>query len=238
MQMTGEYRVPRFIQLSRPPLRALFRMIFHILARVKVTGIENVPIDQAYIIAGNHISLFDPPLLVAFWPEDPEVIGASDIFERKGQSLLARWYGVIPAHRGEYDRALLETTMNVLRSGHPLVILPEGGRSHETAMHQAKPGIGYIIEHTNLPVVPVGIVGTTDDFWQRAKRGGRPPLEIRIGKPVHFPPMTEKGAARREARQQYADLVMSHIAGLLPPEYRGAYADTVISPTPQRPPNS
>jgi len=42
--------------------------------------------------------------------------------------------------------------------------------------------------------------------------------------------MTEKGAARREARQQYADLVMSHIAGLLPPEYRGVYADSAIVP--------
>jgi 1-acyl-sn-glycerol-3-phosphate acyltransferase len=226
--MTGEYRVPWGIQLIRPSLRAVFRMIFHILGRVKIMGIENVPFNQAYIVAANHISIFDPPLLVAFLPETPEVIGASDVFERTGQGLLVRWYGVIPAHRGDYDRALLETTINILKSGHPLVILPEGGRSHETALHHAKPGVGYIIEHTNVPVLPVGIVGTTDDFWQRAKRGGKPQLEVRIGKPIHFPPITEKGAARRKARQQYADLVMSHIAGLLPPEYRGVYKDSAI----------
>ena len=228
--MTGEYRVPWHIQLMRPTLRAIFRMLFRILGRVKITGIENVPLDQAYIVAANHISIFDPPLLVAFWPEAPEVIGASDVFERTGQGLLVRWYGVIPAHRGDYDRTLLETTIYVLKSGRPLVILPEGGRSHETALHHAKPGVGYIIERANVPVLPVGIVGTTDDFWQRAKHGGKPLLEIRIGRPIHFPPMTEKGAARREARQQYADLVMSHIAGLLPPEYRGVYADSAILP--------
>jgi 1-acyl-sn-glycerol-3-phosphate acyltransferase len=230
MQMTGEYRVPWGIQLIRPTLRAAFRMLFRILGRVKITGIENVPFNQAHIVAANHISIFDPPLLVAFWPETPEVIGASDVFERTGQGLLVRWYGVIPVHRGDYDRTLLETTINVLKSGRPLVILPEGGRSHETAMHHAKPGVGYIIEHANVPVLPVGLVGTTDDFWQRAKRGGKPLLEIRIGRPIHFPPMTEKGAARREARQQYADLVMSHIAGLLPPEYRGVYAGSAIIP--------
>lgn len=228
--MTDEYRIPWHMQLIRPALRAVFRMVFHVLGRVKITGIENVPFNQAYIVAANHISIFDPPLLGAFWPEPPEVIGASDVFERKGQGLLVRWYGVIPVHRGDYDRTLLETIINVLKSGRPLVILPEGGRSHETAMHRAKPGIGYIIEHTNMPVLPVGIVGTTDDFWQRAKRGEKPQLEVRIGKPIHFPPMTEKGAARREARQRYADLVMSHIAGLLPPEYRGVYADSAILP--------
>ena len=228
--MTGEYRVPWGIQLMRPTLRAAFRMLFRILGRVKITGIENVPFNQAYIVAANHISIFDPPLLVAFWPETPEVIGASDVFERTGQGLLVRWYGVIPVHRGDYDRTLLETTINVLKSGRPLVILPEGGRSHETVLHHAKPGVGYIIEHANVPVVPVGIVGTTDDFGQRAKRGGKPQLDIRIGAPIRFPPMTEKGAGRREVRQHYADLVMSHIAGLLPPEYRGVYAGSAILP--------
>lgn len=228
--MTGEYRVPWHIQLVRPTLRTVFRMIFRTLGRVKITGIENVPFKQAYIVAINHISIFDPPLVISFWPETAEVIGASDVFEKKGQGLIVKLYGVIPVHRGDYDRVLLEMTIDVLRSGYPLVIAPEGGRSHETAMHQAKPGVGYIIEHTNVPVLPVGIVGTTDDFWQRAKRGGKPQLEIRIGRPVHFPPMTEKGAARREARQQYADLVMSHIAGLLPPEYRGVYAGSAILP--------
>ncbi len=228
--MNGEYRIPWGVRLMRPASRAVFRLLFRILGRVKITGVENVPFKQAYIVAINHVSIFDPPLLIAFWPETAEVIGASDVFERKGQSLLVKLYGVIPVHRGDYDRVLLETTIDVLRSGRPLVIAPEGGRSHETALHHAKPGVGYIIERANVPVVPVGIVGTTDDFWQRAKRGGKPQVEIRIGVPIRFPPMIEKGAVRREARQHYADLVMSHIAGLLPPEYRGVYAGSAILP--------
>jgi 1-acyl-sn-glycerol-3-phosphate acyltransferase len=98
-------------------------------------------------------------------------------------------------------------------------------------MQRALPGVGYIIEHAQVSVVPAGIVGTTDDFWQRAKHGEKPQLEIRIGKPIRFPPITEKGAARRETRQRNADLVMRHIAGLLPEEYHGVYAGQAISPS-------
>jgi len=182
------------------------------------------------VAAINHISLYDPPLSVAFWPEALEIMGASDVFARPGQGQLARFYGVKPVHRGEYDRDLLEWVVAALRSGRPLLIAPEGGRSHVTAMRIAKPGIAYIIEAARVPVVPAGLVGTTDDFWQRARRGERPPLEMRIGKPFLLPAIEEKGAARREARQRNADLVMRHVAGLLPEEYRGVYAESAIDP--------
>lgn len=226
----GEYRVPLKYRLTRPLMRWLFRRIFHILARVKITGRENVPLGKPYVTAINHISLYDPPFAAAFWPEALEIIGASDVFDRPGQGQLLRLYGVTPVHRGEYDRALLEWTVGVIRAGRPLMLAPEGGRSHVTAMRRAQPGVGYIIEETHVPVLPAAIFGTTDDFWERARRGGRPVLEMHIGKPVSLPPIEEKGAARREARQQNADLVMRHIAGLLPLEYRGVYADSAIPP--------
>jgi hypothetical protein len=79
--------------------------------------------------------------------------------------------------------------------------------------------------------VPVGIVGTTDDFWHKAIRGQRPLLELRIGNPVHLPAVEGKGKQRKESRQRNADLVMSYIAGLLPEDYRGVYADSAISPS-------
>lgn len=223
------YVIPLHIQFHRLYLRFGIRTIFNILGRVKVLGRENVPLGKPYVIAMNHISIFDPPLTVCFWPEQPEVIGAADVFEKKGQGTLLSLYGVIPVHRGEYDRALLENILAILKASRPLVIAPEGGRSHEPAMRRAMPGIGYIIEHAQVPVVPVGLLGTLDDFWQRAKRGEKPLLEMRIGKPIIFPPITQKGAERREARQHNADLVMRHIAGLLPEEYHGVYAGQAIS---------
>ena len=224
------YHVPFHIQINRSFLRPAIRTLFHILGRVKVSGRENIPFGKPYVIAMNHISIFDPPLVITFWPEQPEVIGAADVFEKKGQGALLSMYGVIPVHRGDYDRILLEKVLAILKAGRPLAIAPEGGRSHEPAMRRAMPGIGYIVEHAQVPVVPVGLVGTTDDFWQRAKRGEKPNLEMRIGKPIHFPAMIQKGAQRRKARQHNADLVMRYIAGLLPEDYHGVYAGQAISP--------
>jgi 1-acyl-sn-glycerol-3-phosphate acyltransferase len=226
--MTELYRPPLRFRLSRPVMKVVFRLIFHILGRVKLTGKDNVPYGKPYVVAMNHISIYDPPLIGAFWPEELEIIGASDVFEKPGQGEILKLYGVIPVHRGEYDRALMRRVIAVIEAGYPLLIAPEGGRSHVTAMRRAFPGIAYIVEETGVPVVPVGLVGTTDDFWQRAKRGERPRLELRIGKPISLPPITEKGAARRKARQCNADLVMQHLAGLLPEDYRGVYADTAI----------
>ena len=228
--MSEPYHVPFLFRLSRPVLKAAFRLIFHILGRVRVIGKENVPYGEPYVVAMNHISIFDPPLIAAFWPEVLEIIGASDVFVKPGQGQLLKAYGVIPVHRGEYDRALLKRIVSIIKAGRPFLIAPEGGRSHVPAMRRAFPGIAYIIEGTGVPVVPVGLVGTTEDFWQRAKRGEKPKLEIRIGTPILLPPIIEKGAARREARQRNADLVMQHLAGLLPEEYRGVYAETAVLP--------
>ena len=229
--MSETYSVPFRYQLSRPVIKGVFRLIFHILGRVKVTGKENIPYGKPYVVAMNHISIFDPPLVGSFWPEHLEIVGASDVFEKPGQGQILKIYGVIPVHRGEYDRALMQRVIAAINSGYPLLIAPEGGCSHVTAMRPAQPGVAYIVEKTNVPVIPVGIVGTTDDFWQRAKRGERPQLEMRIGKPIDLPRITEKGAARREARQRNADLVLRYVAGLLPKDYRGVYADSAITPT-------
>jgi 1-acyl-sn-glycerol-3-phosphate acyltransferase len=228
--MSDGYRIPVKFRLSRPILRAAFRGIFHVLAKVKITGKENVPFGKPYVVAMNHVSIFDPPFAASFWPEQLEIIGASDVFDKPVQGQLLKAYGVIPVHRGDYDRALFARVIAVLEAGHPLLIAPEGGRSHVTAMRRALPGIAYIVERTKATVVPAALVGTTEDFWQRAKRSERPRLEMRIGKPITLPENTAKGKEKHEARQANADLVMRHLAGLLPEEYRGAYADSVINP--------
>ena len=229
--MLEKYRIPYRYRLSRPALKVIFQSVFRILSRVEVIGKGNIPYGKPYVAAMNHISIYDPPLVAAFWPEMLEIIGAADVFYKPGQGQLLKLYGVIPVHRGEYDRALLQRLIFIIKSGYPLLIAPEGGRSHVTAMRRALPGIAYIVEETGVPVVPVGLVGTTEDFWQRAKRGERPQLEMRIGASITLPPIREKGAARRGARQRNADLAMQHLAGLLPEEYRGVYAESVIFPT-------
>ena len=223
------YSVPLRFRIIRPFLKTLFRGIFHGLARVKISGMENIPYGKPYIAAMNHVSIFDPPFAASFWPEELEIIGAIDVFGKPGQGQLLKLYGVIPVRRGEYERSLFTKLISILRSGRPLLIAPEGGRSHDTAMRRAKPGVAYLVEKTGVAVLPVALIGTTEDFWQRARRGKKPLLEMRVGKPVTLPSITTKGSEKHEARQQNADLVMSYLAGLLPEEYRGVYAGSALS---------
>ncbi len=223
--MTSANRIPVRTRLARWVLRPLFRGIFRLLSNVSISGVEHIPKESAYLIAVNHVSLYDPPLVMAFWPYAAEAVGAADVWQRPGQSLLVRWYGVIPVHRYEYDRSALQAIQVALGSGRPLMIMPEGGRSHAPGMRRAEPGVAYIVEKTNIPVLPVGVVGTTDDFFHRARRGERPSVYMSIGEPLLLPPVEGKGVVRRLARQRNADLIMTHIAALLPFEYRGVYAD-------------
>ncbi len=219
--------------LARPFIRLVFGLILRILSPIRILGRRNVPRGKPYIVAMNHVSLFEAPFVAAFWPEQLEVMGAVDVWSRPGQNILARMWGGIPVHRGDYDRALFDKVLAALRSGYPLLIAPEGGRSHKPGMKLAKPGVAYLVEQSGMPVIPVGIVGTTDDFFHKASKGKRPLLEMRIGKPLNLPPVEGKGEARRASRQRNADLVMRTIAGLLPEDYRGVYAEHAILPDPE-----
>jgi len=225
------YRVPLWNRIARNTLKPVFQVIFRLLANVKVTGVENVPFGKPYLAAINHISLFDPPFALTFWPEMIEAMGASTIWTKPGQAQVVQAYHVIPVHRGDFDKTLFDTVLSILRSGRPLLIAPEGTRSHREEMGRARPGVAFIIERAQVPVLPVGIVGTTDDFFKKAIRAERRTLELRIGKPIVLPTVQGKGDERRDARQRNADLVMAHIAGLLPEHYRGYYASMAVEPS-------
>ncbi len=229
--MSVGYSIPLRFRVSRPVLKAVFRGLFRLFGRVKIVGRGNIPYGEPYIVAINHVSIYDPPLVGAFWPEQLEIIGASDVFEKPGQGQILKAYGVIPVHRGDYDRVLFTKIISVIKAGFPLLIAPEGGRSHVPGMKHAMPGVSYIVEQTHVPVVPVGVVGTTEDFWQHAKRGERPALQLHIGKSITLPEITARGAEKHEARQHNADLIMNYLAGLLPEEYRGVYARSAILST-------
>lgn len=218
-----KYSIPPWIRLRRSVLRGVFRQVFHVLCHIEINGLENVPREGGYIIAHNHISLFEPPLVLAFWPVHPEGIAGADVFDRPGQKIMVRAYQAIPVRRGEYDRKAIDVMLQVLASGMPLVIAPEGGRSHATALRRAQVGVAYLVDKAKVPVIPVGISGTTDDMLERAFRGQRPRLEMAIGKAFNLPAIQGRGQDRRQSRQRNADIVMEHIAELIPEDYRGVY---------------
>jgi len=193
--------------------------------------LSNIPESGTYIIVINHISIVEPPFVIAFWPVAPEAIGAKEIWERKGQSLLAKYYGGIQVHRGEFDRQVIEKMIAVVKSGHPLLIAPEGGRSRIPGMRPGFPGVAYLADKSDVPILPVGIIGSTDEFLGQAFRFKRPVLEMKIGEIIYFPKIKEKGARRRMELQKNTDFIMYKLAELLPPSYQGVYATGKSNPS-------
>jgi len=217
------YSVPLKNRIFRNILAPLVRGAVRLLFRLRIEGFENLPKGEPYIIAYNHVSLFEPPLLLAFWPTFPEAIAGADTFERDALKFFVRGYGALAVRRGEYDRKIIDDSLWVLESKRPLMIAPEGGRTHKPGLRQARAGVAYLMDRARVPVVPVGVSGTGDHMLKPALRGKRPPLLVRVGKPFVLPAIEGRGEDRRAARQANADLVMRHIAALLPPAYWGEY---------------
>lgn len=227
--MSETYTVSTVQQIKRVLLRGFVRFLFKLLFTVKISGMENIPVGEVYVIASNHVSHYEPPLLMCYWPEIPEALAGHDVWDRRNTGIFPRIFGAIPVKRGEYDRQVIETTLNVLASGRPVLIAPEGGRSNTPGMRRAKPGVAYLVDRAKVPVVPVAILGTRNDSLNEALKFKRPILEMRIGKPFRIPEITGKGEERRVTRQKWADEVMLRIASMLPEEYHGAYAGQVES---------
>ena len=223
--MEDQYRIPLHTRFFRRLLRLFFRILFRLLGRVQIKGLENIPDHHRYIAAFNHVSLVEVPFIAAFWPEVIEIIGAAAVWERPGQAIIARMWSGIQVKRYEFDRKVFREIELAYQAGRPLMISPEGGRSHTPGLRRGKPGIAYIIDKMDLIVVPVAVVGNTMDFLKQGLRLKRPTIQMIVGEPFNLPPLTGRGEERREMRQWNTDLIMARLASLLPPDYRGVYSE-------------
>ena len=206
-------------------LRTLIRLIFNLIARVEVTGYENLPTQGNFVIATNHLGIVDAPL--AFYALD-----RWDLFvlvgEKWKKKLFFRWLGkyfnFIFIDRFNPDIKALRTVMALMDEGKNLVIAPEGTRSRTGALIEGKPGVSYLATRLGQPIVPVAIAGTEDKvIFGNLKRLRRSHIVLKAGPAFTLPPLPRKN--RDAVLKQYTDEIMCHIAALLPEKHRGVYKD-------------
>ncbi|HSK65429.1 MAG TPA: lysophospholipid acyltransferase family protein [Anaerolineales bacterium] len=206
-------------------IRWLIRLIFNLIARVDVSGYENLPKDSSFVIATNHLGFVDVPIAyyaLDYW--DMFVL----IGEKWQDVKLFRWVGkhfnFIFIDRFNPDLKALRKVIALMEENNILVIAPEGTRSRTGALIEAKPGVSYLASRLGRPIVPVALTGTEDkNVFGNLKRLRRSHFTVKAGPAFTLPPLPREN--RDEALRQYTDEIMCHIAALLPERYRGFYAD-------------
>jgi 1-acyl-sn-glycerol-3-phosphate acyltransferase len=216
-------RLPWFLRASDLFGRTLMRSS----TRVSVAGLEHVPTRGPLILAANHISNADPPL-VACWLTP--VLGRPVHWMAKAEALewpVAGWFmrqnGAFGIHRGAADTEAFRLAKSVLDDGRVLGTFPEGTRSPTGALQVGRDGVTLLALRTGAPILPIGVAGT-DRFWPRGRKiwrfGGR--VSMRVGEPFVLERRTGPDG-RRETLEETTTRLMLRIAELLPERHRGVY---------------
>lgn len=220
--MSGVHKLPRSSRIFRSIARPFFRFLFRALARIEFHGLENIPVSGSYLVTPNHISIYEPPLLAAFWPRELEIAAAVEVLDRPFQSEIMRLYGTVLVHRDQLDRSFITTLLKRLAEGLPVLIFPEGERTRRPGLIAGNTGAAYLAAKSNVAIIPVGIVGTYQ-IWERMRLLQRPRVRVRIGEPLNFPTLDLRSSGRRDALKKRTEAIMQAIAKQLPIDHQGVY---------------
>jgi len=199
-------------------------IVARVLFRIDTRDVHKIPMEGPYILVSNHVSALElPPLRMLMNPRFVRTLAKIETWDKKLLGWVLDQWEAIPIKRGESDMAALRTSLQVLKDGGILGIMPEGTRSGDGQLGRGNPGISILALKSGCPIVPMAFWGV-EKAKANIKKLRRTDFHLRAGDPftLERPP----GKPTHEDRQKMADTVMQHIAALLPDEYHGVYAST------------
>ena len=202
--MIAEYQPPSafnnaFYWLCQTFCWCFFKFIW----RLEVTGTENVPLEGGLLIACNHLSLADPPLISVSSPRKLYFFAKEELFRIPVVGWGLNHLNAFPVRRYEHDIGAFKKAQHLLRSGQAVLLFPEGRRNKTGELGQAKAGVGMLAYKTGARVVPVCI--------QNSNRMGRmKKLKVRFGAPLSPP----QSVLDQDRYQTFSDSVLAAVAEL------------------------
>ncbi len=153
---------PRLVGSLSPFLRASMSPALRTLFPTRVSGRRHIPTSGPAIIAPNHLSVFDSPVLIGALPRKCTFIGKAEYLDDWKTRTLFPAFGMIPVERsgGVAAQAALDQATEVLDRGELFVIFPEGTRSRDGLLHRGKTGVARLAMRTGAPIIPIGLRGT------------------------------------------------------------------------------
>ena len=211
--MSGRCSIKPFGRYVLKPLwfgvvAPLFRKLF----KIKAYNAEVLNTSEPLIVAANHRSYIDPPLLNAISPEPLVFLAKKELFEGRFKNWLFRNMNAIPVDRSKADLDALNEALKRLEEGCKVCIFPEGRRAPENGFLKAKPGVGYLVAKAKVPVVPVYIHNSTDILSRDNKKFRIPKRDVIVifGNPIRF----EEVPDNIRGYKKIADRIMEEIKKL------------------------
>lgn len=185
----------------------LFWLSFKTFWRLRVYGHENIPKEGGVIVAANHCSFSDPPLLGSAIKRQAYYMAKEELFRIPIFGKILRKVNVFPVKRREADLLALKKAKRLLEESKLVILFPEGTRNRTGNLLRGKPGIGILAIWTGVPIVPALIRNTNRLIHF-------PRLEVRFAPPLYFSDSRDNHPKDREYYQKITDEVMQKISEL------------------------
>lgn len=180
----------------------------------RVWGRDLIPHAGGLIVASNHISFWDPPLIGAILPREVHYLAKEELFSNPLFGAVIRSYNAIPIRRGMVDLSGMARAVETLRRGGAMMMFPEGTRMRDGKLHPARPGVGMMAVNAGVPVVPCYISGS-DRPGRWLLRRGR--VRVTFGAPLTWQELAGPETDLTPGRalyQRVGDAVMREIGRL------------------------
>ncbi len=164
-----------FKRVRRRIIKFVLASLYHIFYRVKITGLENLDLNEGFIICANHLNYLDAAAIVLLNKKTIRFVAKSDLYRIPIISYLGHTFDVIPIKRGKNDLASIKMCLKALKNNEILGIFPEGTRKGLAKNVKIKNGAVFLATKAKCKIVPVGISGTFKLFTK---------VKINYGKPI------------------------------------------------------
>ncbi len=195
--------------------------ISRIICKVDAEELHKVPEEGPLIVAANHVNFLDAPVVIShLQPRPISGLAKKETWDNPLLAFLFNMWDAIPIDRDMADFSAFRKAQKALAAGKILAVAPEGTRTGNGELIQAKPGIVLLAVKSGVPVMPMAYYGH-EDFFENIKRLKRTPIHIRVGTPFKIKLtgiQKDKGLM-----QDVADAIMLKIAALMPEKYLGYY---------------